>query len=399
MRKPKRPWTVASVGALSVICITFVVLIATGHIQIGLGARDGTQAIPTADTANDATYASIDTTEIRAGLEAIGLSDVPENVLATLSTLEKIDDFPIYTMRYFGPYVRASELRSEDDGQAANSEVPIDWACSLFAAVGDPSWPVFGRNFDWEYSPILVLLLEPEEGHRSIMSIDIAYLVEPGDVDRLDECEVERLLPLLSAPFLTFDGMNERGLAIGMASVDYECGYPSDPDKRDVGDLRLMREVLESSATVDEAIAFLEGINPVSQGGPNTHYLIADDTPSAALIEYHEGEMYVFRSSADAPWQLGTNFPVVLTDGNPTGRCWRYDLIERTLRENGGDLSSLDSMELLEGVSTPSTQWSITYDLSKRIMYLAVGGSIDTVYGISLETGEAVPQSGSGSRH
>lgn len=399
MKKLKHPWIVASVGALSVMCITFVVLLATGTIQVGSGASDSADPPAPVDTAHAAAYAAIDTEEMRAGLEAIGLSDVPENVLATLSTLEKIDEFPIYTMRYFGPYVRASELRSEDDGQAVNSEVPIDWACSLFAAVGDPSWPVFGRNFDWEYSPILVLLLEPEEGYRSIMSIDIAYLVEPGDVDRLDECEVERLLSLLSAPFLTFDGMNEKGLAIGMASVDYECGYPSDPNKRDVGDLRLMREVLESSATVDEAIAFLEGINPVSQGGPNTHYLIADDTPSAALIEYQEGEMYVFRSSAEAPWQLGTNFPVVLTDGNPTGRCWRYDLIEQTLRENGGDLSSLDSMELLEGVSTSMTQWSITYDLSKRIMYLAVGGSIDTVYGISLETGEAVPQPGSGSRH
>jgi len=104
---------------------------------------------------------------------------------------------------------------------------------------------VFGRNFDWEESPILVLFLEPDEGYRSVMSIDIAYLIEPEWIDRLDEAPVEQLLPLLTAPFLTFDGMNEMGLAIGMASVDYECGYPSDPEKRDVGDLRLMREVLD----------------------------------------------------------------------------------------------------------------------------------------------------------
>ena len=396
MRKPKRTWIVAA-AVLAVGCITVVVLIATGRIPFRSEPIETTS--PTAASSNAGRYDSIDTTEIRAGLEAIGLSDVPENILATLSTLEKIDDFPIYTMRYFGPYVRASELLSEDDGQAANSEAPIDWACSLFAAVGNPSRPAFGRNFDWEYSPILVLLLEPEEGHRSIMSIDIAYLIEPADLDRLDECEAEKLLPLLSAPFLTFDGMNEQGVAIGMAAVQYAHGYPSDSEKRDVGDLRMMREVLEAAATVDEAIAFLEGINPVSQGGPNTHYLIADDTPSAALIEYHDGKMVVFRSSDETPWQLGTNFPVVLTDGNPTGRCWRYDLIEETLRENGGDLSSLDSMELLESVSTPSTQWSITYDLSKRIMYLAAGRSFDTVYGISLETGEATPQSNSGSRH
>jgi len=385
VRRAKRPWIIALVGTLGVMCITFVVLIATGHIQVGLGARDSTQALPTADTANDGTYASIDTTEIRAGLEAIGLSDVPENVLATLSTVEKIDDFPIYTMRYFGPYIHASELQVEADSQDEAAMRTTDWACSLFAAVGDEDEPMFGRNFDWEYSPILVLFLEPENGYRSIMSIDIAYLVDSDVIDRLDICSVEQLLPLLDAPSFTFDGMNEMGLAIGMASVDYECGYPSDPDKRDVGDLRLMREVLESSATVDEAIAFLEGINPVSQGGPNTHYLIADNTPSAALIEYHEGEMVVFRSSAEAPWQLGTNFPVVLTEGSPTGRCWRYDLIEASLREHGGALSVAEAVELLEAVSTSMTQWTIVYDLTEFVMHLVVGGNTTRIHRIALE--------------
>lgn len=383
MRTAKCPWIIALVGTLGVIRITFVVLIATGHIHVGLGARDGTQAIPTADTANDATYASIDTTEIQAGLEAIGLSDVPENILATLSTLEKIDDFPIYTMRYFGPYICASEFLSEDAGQAVNGDESMDWACSLFAALGDSNCPVFGRNFDWEYSPILVLFLEPENGYRSIMSIDIAYLVDEETIDRLDTASVEELLPLLSAPFLTFDGMNEMGVAIGMASVDYECGYPTDPDKRDVGELRLMREVLESSSTVEEAIAFLEGINPVSQGGPNTHYLIADRTPTAALIEYHEGEMYVFRSSAEALWQLGTNFPVALTEGSPTGRCWRYDLIEPSLREHGGALSVAEAVELLEAVSTSMTQWTIAYDVAEFVMHLTVGGNTETSYPLS----------------
>ena len=382
MKALKRPWAVL-VGVLSVICITLVVLIATGHIRMGSG--DNAQPAAPAAEAHAVAYESIDVEQIRTELEAAGFSDVPKNVLATLSTLEKIDDYPIYTMRYFGPYIRASELEPAPEASDEATLLGSGWACSLFAAAGDSSRPVFGRNFDWEYSPILVLLLEPEHGYRSIMSIDIAYLIEPGDLDRLDECEGERLLPLLSAPFLTFDGMNEHGVAIGMAAVDYECGYPSDPDKRDVGDLVMMREVLEAAATVDEAIAFLETINPVSQGGPNTHYLIADATPSAALIEYHDGEMVVFRSSVETPWQFGTNFPVVLTEGNPAGNCWRYDLIDATLRQSAGALTASEAMDLLQAVSTPTTRWSIVYDLTELEAHLVIERDTETVHTFSLE--------------
>ena len=383
MKRGKRSWGAVSIGALIVMCITFGILIGTGAIHLGEGV-DGAAGIPLAmASSSEDRYGSIDTARVRMEFEAIGMSDVPENVIATLSTLERIDDYPVYTMRYFGPYLRASELQPEPEPDEAALKA-TDWACSLFAAVGDSSWPVFGRNFDWEYSPILVLFLEPEDGYRSIMSIDIAYLVDEEAIGRLDTASVEELLPLLSAPFLTFDGMNERGVAIGMASVDYECGYPSDPEKGDVGDLRLMREVLESSATVEEALAFLETINPVSQGGPNMHYLIADRTPAAALVEYHDGETYIFRSSAETPWQLGTNFPVVLTEGNPTGSCWRYDLLETTLREHGGSLSADGAADLLQAVSTPTTRWSIVYDLANLQMHLTIERNAEIVHTFSL---------------
>ena len=344
---------------------------------------------PRVENTIGAVDASIEAEVVRRGLASAGFVDVPENVVATLSTLEKLDDYPIYTMRYIGPYVRASELERESapDAEPVAGSMNQGWACSLFAAVADPERAVLGRNFDWEYSPILVLFLEPREGYRSVMSIDIAYLIEPEWIDRLDTAPIDALLPLLTAPFLTFDGMNEMGLAVGMASVEYTCGYPSDPDKRDVGDLQLMRELLEASATIDEAILFLETINPVSQGGPNTHYLIADATPDAALIEYHNGEMHVFRSSTEAPWALGTNFPVVLTDAHPEDRCWRYDRIQATLHEHGGALSVVEATDLLQAVSTPMTRWSIVYDLAELQMHLTIERDEDTVHMFSLGHG------------
>ena len=369
-------------GAVIALCLTFGILLEThptdvappslplreGHVE------DGTEPVPLASGEQ----------AVREELEAAGFANVPENVITTLSTLEKLDEYPVYTMRYVGPYVHTSELASVPDAERENVSFGSHWACSLFAALGNAEQPLLGRNFDWDYSPILVLFLEPDVGYRSIMSIDIAYLVDEETIDHLDTTPAEKLLPLLNAPFLTFDGMNEKGVAIGMASVDYECGYPADPEKRDVGDLRLMREVLESSATVKEAIAFLETINPVSQGGPNTHYLIADRTPAAALIEYHEGEMYVLRSTVERPWQLGTNFPVVLTEGNPGGHCWRYDRIAETLEPTDGDLCLADAMALLQAVSTDMTQWSIVYDLADLTMDLVVDRRYDDVHTFSL---------------
>ena len=377
-------WWIA--GAVIALCVTVGILGGTRPVDVkrATGTLAGSQAEASANPVQVATG----TEAVRDGLEEAGFIDIPENVVATLSTFEKLDDYPVYTMRYIGPYVRTSDLEREPApgaGQADVREGQSNWACSLFAAVADPEQAVFGRNFDWEYSPILVLFFEPEEGYRSVMSIDIAYLIEPEWIDCLDTAPVEELLPLLSAPFATFDGMNEMGVAIGMASVDYECGYPTDLDKRDVGDLRLMREVLETSATVEEAIAFLEAINPVSQGGPNTHYLIADTTASAALIEYHDGKMHVFRSSGEAPWQLGTNFPVVLTEGDPAGHCWRYDRIEATLREHDGALSQDEAADLLQAVSTPMTRWSIVYDLATLEMGLVIERETGTVHTFSLE--------------
>ena len=384
MKESRGSWIARTMSAVIAGCLCVSVLLCASQVRALAqeGPEDGSEA-----TAQCGGVAPRDPDSIREGLAAMGLSGVPENVIQTLATLVKISDYPIYTMHYYGPYIRASELQAQYGSQAVRTvEYPL-WACSLFAAVGDADAPMFGRNFDWEVSPLLVVFLEPEVGYRSVMSVDLAYLFDEETVGRLDTATVEEILPILSAPSVTFDGMNEMGLAIGMASVDYECGYPSDPDKRDVGDLKLMREVLESSATVDEALAFLEGINPVSQGGPNSHYLLADRTPAAALVEYDNGKMYVFRSTTETPWQLGTNFPVVLAQGRPQGRCWRYDRIEQALRDQEGDLSSADVLELLEAVSTPMTQWSIVYDLTKLMVFLSVDRGYQDVFGVSLLEG------------
>ena len=82
------------------------------------------------------------------------LENVPPELsvhdIATLSSLDQIDDFPLYTMVYDGDLA----LDGENAALQRYGEEPA-WACSLFAAYGDQDEMLYGRNFDWDFSPAL----------------------------------------------------------------------------------------------------------------------------------------------------------------------------------------------------------------------------------------------------
>ena len=94
---------------------------------------------------------------------------------------------------------------------------------------------LFGRNFDWEYSPAVLLFTHPPGGYASVSMVDIAYLgFDEDQVNSLTELTLEERQALLNAPEWPFDGMNEKGLVIGMAAVP-PGQMPYDPDKKTIG--------------------------------------------------------------------------------------------------------------------------------------------------------------------
>ena len=194
-----------------------------------------------------------------------GLSD---KEVATLSSLKKIDDYPLYTMHYHGAYdqLRASNL---DVGSLTMSDLPNPehattapaWSCSLFAALGDPDNMLFGRNFDWDYSPAVLLFTDPPDGFASVSMVDIAYLGFGGArAATLTDLPLNKREALLNAPLLPFDGMNEKGLAVGMAAVP-SGGMLPDPARETVGSLMVIRKILDQASDVDEAVAILRSYN------------------------------------------------------------------------------------------------------------------------------------------
>ena len=109
-----------------------------------------------------------------------------EEETATLRSLEQVDDYPLYTMRYIGSYSGRARFHEptylpKTTILPAQTSCRVNWGCSLFAALGDEENRLFGRNFDWRFSPALLLFTDPPDGYASVSMVDIEYLGFEGD--------------------------------------------------------------------------------------------------------------------------------------------------------------------------------------------------------------------------
>ena len=262
----------------------------------------------------------------------------------TLASLRKVDELPLYEMTYVGDY-------DPTLGTSATTEA-TPFGCSLFVAAGDRSRPLFARNFDWEAHPALVLRTDPPDGYASISLVDIAYLgvgADPAGDRRL-----------LNAPLLPFDGMNERGLAVGLAADDTATARPV-PGRPTVGSVRILRLVLDTAATLDEAIAVFERYNLDFGGDAPLHYLLADASGASAVVEFVDGTMRTAREGG--AWRALTNVPVIGVPDRELRGDRRYGMIAAALDRSGGAVDAPAALRILDAVRQPHTRWSVTYGL------------------------------------
>jgi len=303
--------------------------------------------------------------------------------------LQKVDDHPLYVLRYNGDY-RLDEYLQTGRRPNLQSFLPLEqngWGCTVFAALNPAGEQLLGRNFDWENNPALLLFTEPPNGYRSVALVDISYLGFSKTTAITDQNRSQ----LLEAPYLPFDGMNEKGLAVGMMAIS-DIQPVSDPQKVTLGSLGVIRLLLDKAANVEAALALLEQYNVDFSGGPVIHYLIADASGHSAVVEYGDAQRdqparFVFRN--DQPWQVATNFE--LAPQPPTGAdssCWRYNLAYETLSATEGNLTQPEAMTLLENVSQPNTLWSVTYNLQSGQIEISLRRHYEQVFKFQLEMGE-----------
>lgn len=301
---------------------------------------------------------------------------------ATLSSLQKVDDYPLYTMHYTGK----SDMTLGDSATAQVFAAGDGWACSLFAALGDPADRLYGRNFDWRYSPALLLFTgRPDTGgYASVSMVDIAYFgFDDASVD-LTMLPLAERRALLETPSWPFDGMNEAGVAVGMAAVP-QADERRDRGKPSIGSLEVIREILDHAGSTDEAVAVLSGCNIDWEGGPPLHYLVADRAGHAALVEYHAGQIAVLPN--DDAWHAATNFTRSAVAGDAAGQCPRYDALIQRLSATGGKIHSQAALGLLQAVSQTEsrTQWSVIYGLNTGQVHVVMGRQFGRVQTFQLE--------------
>jgi hypothetical protein len=294
-------------------------------------------------------------------LEAGGLTT---DEIATLNSLERVDAYPLYVMHYKGVYSSGISNTPVNDTRAV-------WACSLFAALGSDEDKLYGRNFDWQNSPALLLFTDPPDGYASVSMVDITYLGYENKAENLAELSLSKRQALLQAPFLPFDGMNEYGLTIALAAVP-ESKMPYDANKPTTDPLTVMREILDHARTVDEAVAILDKYNIVWGKSPPLHYLIATPNGKSVLVEFYDGKMVVLPN--EAPWHVATNHLRVTAQGD--GGCERYAKIQQKLTSSEGKITSTEAMQLLSDVAQAGdypTQWSAIYGMNTGEIEIVMG--------------------------
>jgi len=316
-------------------------------------------------------------------LMLVAIPSVPAiKSLRSLATFRKVDDYPLYVMHFYGSYGFDEFLEVGTGAQRhllpSEPGSPDQWACSVFAVLNKDRDLLLGRNFDWFNRPSLLLFTHPSDGFDSVSMVDISYFgfdtEEPSWSDRLG---------LLDAPYWPFDGMNERGLAVGMMAVPH-AEDNQDPQQMTVGSLHAIRLLLDKARSVDEAVSLLQGYNVDFEGGPPLHYLVADAMGNSAVIEFIDGEMSIVPN--EGAWQVATNFVISgHSQEEAKGLCRRYATTDKALEQAGGALAPQEAMDLLEDVSQDITMWSVVYNMSSGDISVAMGRDYEQVHEFQLE--------------
>ena len=378
-----------------------------------------------------------------------------EEAKSTLMTLDQVDaDGFVYHMDYLADYRFDEALATGavwPDYDAALHELllpdaPFDplkgisaGGCSAFAALSPEGHALMGRNYDWTRNANLLLVLHtaPEGGYASVGMCDLGFF---GFTKAAGIPRQNRPL-LLYAPYVTVDGMNEKGFACTVLVLEEE-GMKQERGNTVLPSGFAVRYMLDHAATVEEAIALLGGMDMRSvfymdgsadhRHGGSFHWLVTDASGDRAVIEYVDGEMKVNRqplkvsyhpadntftlapAQEDKEYLAVTNFYV--SDGIENTRgmgYWRYETLCSLLDENAHPDAGL-AMEYMRAVRfllndnevrarmtlkgmDPDdldhwrwiTSWSTVYDTATFTVSLCAEENYDAVYTFSVLDGKA----------
>ena len=335
----------------------------------------------------------------------IGIGTVFFGEIRTLASFKQLNEHPFYEMTYYADYNLDEFLingAATDDElvsfvtkqilKGVSFDVNPDGACSTFVATNLEDENLFGRNFDYVHSIGLIVRTQPKNGYESISLVNLNHL--GLSLENMPTKNFINRVITLAAPYAPLDGMNEKGLAIGVLVIE-DGKVHQNTGKVPITTTSAIRMVLDKAATVDEAIELLKNYDMNSSGETGYHFQIADATGNTAVIEYINNEMHVL--TKEEGHTAATNF--VLYNGMNSGYGQdRYEKIKAKQEETNGIMSEDEAMDLLlsvpaqgmreieGGEGIPSdTQWSCVYNLDDLTLQICTNRDKSRIYNYSLK--------------
>ncbi|NOY24195.1 MAG: linear amide C-N hydrolase [Acidobacteria bacterium] len=306
--------------------------------------------------------------------------------LATLESAVKVSNYPVLEMDFYGsnallPQNAAQVHKLIERFYPAAVQKPADINCSLIAVHNPSSGTVYGRNFDWYNTIPIVFRVHRQPGrYASISMVDGSYLSVTGSLSLLDR------INMMGGYISPFDGMNEKGLFIAIAMIN-KAQVPIDPKKETLTSVQMVRKILDTAATLDEALGICNQYNIDFFPGPHLHFLIGDAEGNGAVVEFTPDGVQIYRRDNII---FATNF--VMAPGNPenfSGKCWRFDKLSATFADGvKPDFNESNMMNLLDNVKQTlnkgGTEWSAVYQ-SNGNLTVCFGKDYSQPYHFKLE--------------
>lgn len=338
------------------------------------------------------------------GILVLGL--VFSGEIRTLLSFKQLNDQPFYEMTYYADYGLDEFLEqgAATDNELVNFvtkkilrgvsfEVNPDGACSTFIAETPEGDNLFGRNFDYVPSIGLIVRTAPKNGYESLSVVNLNHL--GLSTDNMPTKNLLNRIITLAAPYAPLDGINEKGLSIGVLVIDKGIVHQS-TGKVPITTTSAIRMILDKAATVEEAIDLLKQYDMNSSGDTGYHFQIADAQGNTAVVEYIDDEMQVL--TKEEGYTAATNF-VLYNNMNEGSGQDRYEAIKAKQAETNGIMTEKEALDLLlsipaqgvrviEGLNQEidsDTQWSCVYNLDDLTMQICTGRDKERIYQYNIE--------------
>lgn len=253
----------------------------------------------------------------------------------------------------------------------------VGFGCATFAAVTPEGDHIFGRNFDLMETDTLLVYSHPDGCYESISVTGLTFF-GTGENAQVDPDSALGKFVMVITPYLVLDGMNEKGVAAGILQVNIDEPH-QDNGKPDLPVYMAIRGILDTCASVDEALSLLESYDIHSDLG-NYHLFITDRTGRYVVVEWLDNEMVV------------TEYPYCTNSVIAPGKY--YDMGDpddriSTIDENLGPslvATEQEAMDILDKVHNKQglTEWSCVYNLDDFTVSICLDSDFGTSYTFSV---------------